>query len=141
MTTVPFKKYLTTDEPYKPLTHGMKRDMGRNAFGRITVRHKGGGHKKLYREVDFVYNKKNVPARLITIEYDPFRTGFIALAQYNDGEKRYVLVPLRSAQVEAQSSYDLLVHSLRLLLTMQDTHTSSFLQQKFERCTMKHGLL
>ena len=93
MTTVPFKKYLTTDEPYKPLTHGMKRDMGRNAFGRITVRHKGGGHKKLYREVDFVYNKKNVPARLITIEYDPFRTGFIALAQYNDGEKRYVLVP------------------------------------------------
>jgi len=93
MTTIPFKKYLTTNEPYKPLTKGMKRDMGRNAFGRITVRHKGGGTKKLYRDIDFTYDKKNVPATLVTIEYDPFRTGFIALAQYLDGAKRYVLVP------------------------------------------------
>jgi large subunit ribosomal protein L2 len=93
MTTIPFKKYLTTNEPYKPLTKGMKRDMGRNAFGRITVRHKGGGAKKLYRDIDFTYDKKNVPAKIMTIEYDPFRTGFIALAQYIDGEKRYVLVP------------------------------------------------
>jgi large subunit ribosomal protein L2 len=93
MTTIPFKKYLTTNEPYKPLTKGMKRDMGRNAFGRITVRHKGGGAKKLYRDIDFTYDKKNVPAKIMTIEYDPFRTGFIALAQYIDGEKRYVLIP------------------------------------------------
>src|SRR5689334_4441729 len=86
MTTLPYRKYLTADEPYKPLTKGMKRDMGRNAFGRITVRHKGGGHKKLYRMVDFAYDKKNIPAFIKTIEYDPFRTGFIALVQYADGE-------------------------------------------------------
>lgn len=93
MTTIPYRKYITADEPHKPLTMGMKRDMGRNAFGRITVRHKGGGHKKLYRMVDFKYDKKNVPATISTIEYDPFRTGFIALVTYADGEKRYVLVP------------------------------------------------
>ncbi len=93
MTTIPYRKYITASEPHKALTHGMKRDMGRNAFGRITVRHKGGGNKKLYRMVDFAYDKKNVPAKITTIEYDPFRTGFIALVQYADGEKRYVLVP------------------------------------------------
>ena len=93
MSTIPFKNYLTASEPHKALTKGMKRDMGRNAFGRITVRHKGGGHKKLYREIDFNYNKKNIPAKIATIEYDPFRTGFIALVNYADGEKRYVLVP------------------------------------------------
>ncbi len=93
MTTIPFKKYLTTNEPYKPLTKGMKRDMGRNAFGRITVRHKGGGNKKLYRDIDFTYDKKNVSATIMTVEYDPFRTGFIALAQYIDGARRYVLIP------------------------------------------------
>jgi large subunit ribosomal protein L2 len=93
MSTIPFRKYLTASDPHKALTHGMKRDVGRNAFGRITVRHKGGGHKKLYREIDFVYDKKNVPATVATIEYDPFRTGFIALVHYADGEKRYVLIP------------------------------------------------
>ena len=93
MTTIPYKKYLTVSEPYKPLTKGMKRDMGRNAFGRITVRHKGGGNKMLYRMIDFKYNKKDIPATISTIEYDPFRTGFIALVQYADGERRYILVP------------------------------------------------
>src|SRR3989344_1858053 len=93
MTTIPYRKHITTGEPYKPLTKGMKRDMGRNSEGRITVRHKGGGNKKLYREIDFVYNKKNISATIKTIEYDPFRTGFIALVQYVDGERRYILVP------------------------------------------------
>ncbi len=93
MTTLPFKKYLTTSEPYKPLTKGMKRDVGRNSQGRITVRHQGGGHKKLYREIDFFYNKKDMKATIKTIEYDPFRTGYIALVQYADGERRYILVP------------------------------------------------
>ncbi len=93
MTTIPYRNYITASEPHKALTKGMKRDMGRNAFGRITVRHKGGGNKKLYRMVDFAYDKKDVPAKITTIEYDPFRTGFIALAQYADGEKRYILVP------------------------------------------------
>lgn len=93
MTTLPYRKYLTAAEPYKPLTKGMKRDMGRNSQGRITVRHKGGGNSKLYRQIDFKYDKKEMPAFVKTIEYDPFRTGFIALVQFLDGEKRYVLVP------------------------------------------------
>lgn len=93
ITVLPFKEYLTESEPYKPLTVGFKRDMGRNAHGRITVRHKGGGHKKLYRLVDFNYDKKNIVATVKTIEYDPFRTGYIALVAYKDGEKRYVLAP------------------------------------------------
>jgi large subunit ribosomal protein L2 len=93
ITVLPFKEYLTESEPYKPLTVGFKRDMGRNAFGRITVRHKGGGHKKLYRLVDFNYDKKNIVATVKTIEYDPFRTGYIALVAYKDGEKRYILAP------------------------------------------------
>jgi len=79
MTTLPFKQYLTVSEPYKPLTVGFKRDMGRNAFGRITVRHKGGGHKKLYRLIDFKYDKKDMIATVKTVEYDPFRTGYIGL--------------------------------------------------------------
>ncbi len=93
MTVLPFKEYLTTGEPYKPLTVGFKRDMGRNRHGRITVRHKGGGHKKLYRLIDFLYNKKNINATVKTVEYDPFRTGYIGLVAYKDGEKRYVLLP------------------------------------------------
>lgn len=93
MTTLPFREYLTASEPHKALTKGMKRDMGRNAFGRITVRHKGGGNKKLYRMIDFKYDKKEIPAIVKTIEYDPYRTGYIALVQYVDGEKRYILVP------------------------------------------------
>ncbi len=93
MTTLPYREYITTNEPHKALTKGMKRDMGRNAFGRITVRHKGGGNKKLYRQIDFVYNKKDISAIVKTIEYDPYRTGYIALVQYLDGEKRYILVP------------------------------------------------
>ncbi len=93
MSVLPFKEYVTASEPYKPLTHGMKRDMGRNAFGRITVRHKGGGHKKLFREIDFMYDKKDVRATVKTVEYDPFRTGYVGLVYYVDGAKRYVLLP------------------------------------------------
>src|SRR5690348_12842121 len=93
MTVLPFKQYLTASEPYKPLTYGFKRDVGRNKHGRITVRHKGGGHKKLYRDIDFMYNKHDVNATVKTIEYDPFRTGYIGLVSYKDGEKRYVLLP------------------------------------------------
>ena len=93
MTVLPFKEYLTAAEPHKALTHGMKRHMGRNAFGRITVRHKGGGHKKLYREIDFMYDKKDIRATVKTVEYDPFRTGYIGIVNYTDGAKRYVLLP------------------------------------------------
>ncbi len=93
MTTLPFKQYLTASEPYKPLTVGFKRDVGRNSQGRITVRHKGAGHKKLYRVIDFLYEKHDIPAVVKTIEYDPFRTGYIGLVAYKDGTKRYALLP------------------------------------------------
>lgn len=88
-----YRGVITATEPYKPLTSGMKRDVGRNNVGRISVRHKGGGHKKLYREIDFFYNKIDIPAKLETIEYDPFRSAFISLALYADGERRYVILP------------------------------------------------
>lgn len=67
--------------------------MGRNAQGRITTRHKGGGNKRLYRDIDFILNKRDIPAKIASVEYDPNRTAFIALAVYADGEKRYVLAP------------------------------------------------
>lgn len=93
MTTLPYKDLLSGDTPHKPLLAKKKRRAGRNAFGRITVRHQGGGHKRRLREVDFAYNKKDVPAVIETIEYDPFRSAFIGLALYKDGERRYVILP------------------------------------------------
>lgn len=98
MSTISYGNYLTASEPHKALTKGYKRHVGRNAQGKVTTRHKGAGHKRLYRDVDFMYNKKDIPAKIATIEYDPNRTGFIALANYADGEKRYVLIP-RSMKV------------------------------------------
>lgn len=97
MSTVSFRKHLTTNEPHKALVKGGKRDMGRNNAGRISVRHKGGGHKRLFRDVDFTY-KKMVPARVETVEYDPNRSGFIGVLVYRDGERRYALLP-RSIKV------------------------------------------
>ncbi len=93
MSTIKYRDFLTTTEPNKSLTKGFKRSVGRNNAGRITTRHKGAGHKRLYREIDFAYNKKNIPAKIETIEYDPNRTAFIAIAVYADGERRYVVVP------------------------------------------------
>lgn len=93
MAIVNYRQVITADEPYKPLTNGFRRGSGRNNTGRITTRHKGGGHKRLYRQVDFKYDKKDIPARIDTIEYDPNRTSFISLATYADGEKRYVILP------------------------------------------------
>jgi len=93
MSTIEYGNYLTVSEPHKALTHGFRRKMGRNNQGQITTRHKGGGHKRLFREVDFKYDKINIPYTIKTVEYDPNRSGFIGLAQYKDGEKRYVLLP------------------------------------------------
>ncbi len=93
MTTVTYRGVLTTNDPYKPLTKGFRRGSGRNAFGRITSQHRGGGHKRSFREIDFMYDKMDIPAKLETIEYDPNRSGFISLACYADGAKRYILVP------------------------------------------------
>lgn len=91
--TIEYRKVLTTGKPEKSLTYGRKRAVGRNSAGRITTRHKGSGNKRLYREVDFRYDKMSVPARIASIEYDPNRTGFIGLAVFIDGEKRYLLLP------------------------------------------------
>lgn len=92
MTNINYSKILTQKDPEKSLTFGKKRAVGRNNQGRITVRHKGSGHKRLHRMIDFAYDKINIPYTIKTIEYDPNRTGFIGLAVYKDGEKRYVLL-------------------------------------------------
>lgn len=92
MSTVSYKGKLTASEPHKALTSGGKRHVGRNNAGRISVRHKGGGHKRLFRDVDFSYNK-HIPARVETVEYDPNRSGFIGVLVYRDGERRYALLP------------------------------------------------
>ena len=83
----------TRGKPEKSLTRPLKKRAGRNAYGRITARHQGGGHKRQYRLVDFKRNKDGIPAKVATIEYDPNRTARIALLHYADGEKRYILAP------------------------------------------------
>ncbi|SCY21875.1 LSU ribosomal protein L2P [Nonlabens sp. Hel1_33_55] len=82
---------ITTDKPEKSLLAPNKRSGGRNAKGRMTMRYLGGGHKRRYRIIDFKRNRHGVPATVATIEYDPNRTAFIALVNYQDGEKRYVI--------------------------------------------------
>ena len=93
MTTLNYRALLSGDKPTKSLMKGARSFGGRNSQGRITTRHQGGGHKRSYRDVDFVFNKHDIPAKVTTIEYDPFRSAFIGLAVYKDGEKRYVLLP------------------------------------------------
>ena len=85
---------VTRGTPEKSLTEHLKKHSGRNNTGSITVRHRGGGHKKLYRIIDFKRNKLDIPGRVATIEYDPNRSARIALINYADGEKRYILAPL-----------------------------------------------
>jgi large subunit ribosomal protein L2 len=82
---------ITTDKPEKSLLAPKKRSGGRNSQGKMTIRYKGGGHKKRYRIIDFKRNKTGIPAEVKTIEYDPNRSAFIALVHYQDGEKRYVI--------------------------------------------------
>lgn len=93
MSFVTYKGVLTASEPNKSLTRGFKRSVGRNNQGRITTRHKGGGNKRLFRDIDFKYDKKDIPAKIETVEYDPNRSGFVGVAVYEDGERRYVLLP------------------------------------------------
>jgi len=84
---------ITRSEPEKSLVRPLKKSGGRTNYGRITCRHRGGGHKRRYRLIDFKRNKLEVPAKVATIEYDPNRTTRIALLHYTDGEKRYILAP------------------------------------------------
>jgi len=80
-------------EPYKPLVTGLKKSGGRNSYGRITTRHQGGGHKKLYRIIDFKRDKNDIEGKVERIEYDPNRSSHIALVLYKDGERRYIVAP------------------------------------------------
>ena len=84
---------ITTSTPHKPLTERMVRSAGRNSQGKLTVRHQGAGHKRLYRVIDWKRDKHGVPAKIATVEYDPNRSARIALLNYADGEKRYILLP------------------------------------------------
>jgi large subunit ribosomal protein L2 len=86
-------KDLHKGRPYAPLTESKSRNGGRNHSGRITVRHRGGGHKKLYRIIDFRRNKDAIPAKVERLEYDPNRSAHIALVLYKDGERRYIIAP------------------------------------------------
>src|ERR687898_3435286 len=93
--TFPDFQEITKTEPEKSLTEGLKKSGGRNALGRKTARHRGGGAKRLYRKIDFKRTKDLVPAKVAAIEYDPNRTAYIALLHYIDGEKAYILAPNR----------------------------------------------
>ena len=90
---LPSFEEITTDKPYKPLLQPKHRISGRNCYGRITIRRRGCGHKKQLRIIDFKRDKIGIPAKVATIEYDPNRSSRIALLNYADGEKRYILAP------------------------------------------------
>jgi large subunit ribosomal protein L2 len=85
---------LTTRSPYKPLLERLPVSGGRDSRGRISIRHRGGGHKRMYRALDFKRDKIDIPGTVETIEYDPNRSAFISLIRYRDGERRYILTPL-----------------------------------------------
>ena len=91
--TFPLRDQLTTDEPERKLTEGLRKSGGRNANGRVTSRHRGGGARRRYRRIDFKRTKDGVPAKVATIEYDPNRSCYIALLHYSDGAKAYILAP------------------------------------------------
>ena len=92
-TSLDFSDLTKGKKPEKSLTKGKKRGSGRDSFGRITVWHKGGGHKRRYRDIDFIRDKIGIPGKVASIEYDPNRSANIALINYKDGEKRYIVAP------------------------------------------------
>jgi large subunit ribosomal protein L2 len=93
MTSYTFEE-ITKTKPERSLVRPLRNKAGRNSYGRVTVRHRGGGHKRKHRIVDFKRNKHGIPATVAAIEYDPNRTARLALLNYNDGEKRYIIAPL-----------------------------------------------
>lgn len=93
MTVIKYKDLLTSSKPFKALTGGKKNNSGRNNAGRITSRFRGAGNKRNYRQIDFKFDKKNIPAKVETVEYDPYRSAFISLVCYRDGERRYMITP------------------------------------------------
>jgi len=145
---------ITKHKPEKSLICANHRVKGRNNQGRITIRHRGGGHKKLYRQIDFKRNKENIIGRVVGIEYDPNRNARLALIHYEDGEKRYILYPQnlklnsiissgKNAEIEIGNSLKLEyiplgldVHNIELTLNMvgklcvQLEQVQKFLQKK-----------
>src|SRR3954469_24186711 len=112
---------ITRSEPEKSLVEGLTKSGGRNARGRKTARHRGGGAKRLYRKIDFKRRKDGVPAKVAHIEYDPSRSAYIALLHYADGEKRYILAPNRlrvGATVESGPGADITVGNALPLMNM-----------------------
>ncbi|MBV9808173.1 MAG: 50S ribosomal protein L2, partial [Solirubrobacterales bacterium] len=110
--TYPDYAEVTRTKPEKSLVEGLTKSGGRNANGRKTARHRGGGAKRLYRKIDFKRRKDGVPAKVAHIEYDPNRSAYIALLHYADGEKRYILAPQRlrvGATVESGDAADIRV--------------------------------
>ena len=118
---------LTSREPEKSLLKPLRKKGGRNVHGRITARHRGGGHKRHYRVIDFKREKIDIPAKVATIEYDPNRSARIALLHYVDGEKRYILAPLNlkvgdtalsSAKADIKPGNALPMHKIPVGLTI-----------------------
>jgi len=110
--TIVTREELTKQTPHKSLVGPLKKTGGRNNVGQIAVRHHGGGHKRQYRTIDFLRNKHGIPARVASIEYDPNRSARIALLNYADGEKRYILHPVGltvGATVMSGSEADILI--------------------------------
>ena len=93
LTGIKYRDFITKTKPEKSLVFGGKRFVGRNSAGRITVRHKGGGAKRLFRMVDFIFDKKDIPAKVLSVQYDPGRSAFLGLVLYKDGDKRYIVLP------------------------------------------------
>ena len=93
MTTMDYSE-LSKVAPERSLLTALKKNAGRNSYGRITVRHRGGGNRRKYRVIDFKRNRFGIPATVMTLEYDPNRSAFIALIQYEDGVKNYIVAPL-----------------------------------------------
>ncbi len=119
--TYPDFAEITRSKPEKSLTEGLKKSGGRNAHGRKTSRHRGGGAKRLYRKIDFKRRKDGIPAKVAHVEYDPNRSAYIALLHYADGEKRYILAPARlrvGATVESGPGADIRVGNCLPLANM-----------------------
>ena len=93
MTVSAFEGIDKKAKPERSLTENLKKNAGRNSYGRITVRHRGGGNRQKYRIIDFKRQKHDVPATVLSLEYDPNRSAFIALVQYEDGQKAYIIAP------------------------------------------------
>jgi large subunit ribosomal protein L2 len=120
---------LTTNKPSKKLTVGLRKKGGRNAYGRITVRHRGGGAKRKYRIIDFARNVRDIPGKIVTVEYDPNRNVRIALVSYQNGEQRYILLPeglkvgheiIAGANVEAKPGNAMSLRSIPVGFTVHN---------------------